>query len=61
MTQEKIQIAKQKIIVKMTADEENVMEVETDISAAQKMLSAVSGSLLTSLLGRLCPPTFAAP
>lgn len=27
-------------------------EVEVDISAGQKMLSAVSGSLLTSLLGR---------
>ena len=28
-----------------------VEDVETDISAVQKMLSAVSGSLLTSLLG----------
>ena len=26
-------------------------EIETEISASQKMLSAVSGSLLTSLLG----------
>lgn len=30
------------------------MEPEADISAGQKMLSAVSGSLLTSLLGELC-------
>ena len=29
-------------------------EVEMDISAGQKMLSAVSGSLLTSLLGTFC-------
>ena len=30
--------------------------VEVEISAPQKMLSAVSGSLLTSLLGKLCMP-----
>ena len=30
------------------------LEVEMDISAGQKMLSAVSGSLLTSLLGTFC-------
>ena len=38
----------------VTMDESNESEVEdvvTDISAVQKMLSAVSGSLLTSLLG----------
>ena len=38
----------------VTMDESNepeVENVETDISAIQKMLSAVSGSLLTSLLG----------
>ena len=35
-------------------DEDNIMEAEKDISAGQKMLSAVSGSLLTSLLGELC-------
>ena len=38
----------------VTMDESNEPEVEdavTDISAVQKMLSAVSGSLLTSLLG----------
>ena len=29
-------------------------ETEVDISAGQKMLSAVSGSLLTSLLGKPC-------
>ena len=33
-------------------NEHGVEEVGTDISAGQKMLSAVSGSLLTSLLGR---------
>ena len=32
-------------------NEPEVENVETDISAVQKMLSAVSGSLLTSLLG----------
>ena len=38
----------------MTAEEETIiMEPEVDISAGQKMLSAVSGSLLTSLLGEL--------
>ncbi len=40
----------------VTMDESNepeVENVETDISAVQKMLSAVSGSLLTSLLGML--------
>lgn len=39
----------------MTMDEANEPEIEsleTNISAAQKMLSAVSGSLLTSLLGK---------
>ena len=34
--------------ISMTHDE---MKPETEISAGQKMLSAVSGSLLTSLLG----------
>ena len=37
-----------------TTDESSEPEVDdvvTDISAVQKMLSAVSGSLLTSLLG----------
>lgn len=33
----------------------NESEVELDISAGQKMLSAVSGSLLTSLLGTFFP------
>jgi hypothetical protein len=35
----------------MTTNEQDSMDTETDISAGQKMLSAVSGSLLTSLLG----------
>lgn len=35
------------------ANEPEIQDVETDISAGQKMLSAVSGSLLTSLLGTL--------
>lgn len=35
------------------ANEPEIQDVGTDISARQKMLSAVSGSLLTSLLGRL--------
>ena len=34
------------------ADEARLKKMETDISASQKMLSAVSGSLLTSLLGK---------
>lgn len=33
-------------------------EAEVDISAGQKMLSAVSGSLLTSLLGRVAHDRF---
>lgn len=33
------------------ANEPEVEEMETDVSAGQKMLSAVSGSLLTSILG----------
>ena len=33
-------------------------ELEVDISAGQKMLSAVSGSLLTSLLGRVANQSF---
>ena len=33
------------------ASELEIEELETEISAGQKMLSAVSGSLLTSLLG----------
>ena len=40
--------------ISVTMNESNEPEVEnfeTDISAVQKMLSAVSGSLLTSLLG----------
>ncbi len=36
----------------MTMNEQDSMDTETDISAGQKMLSAVSGSLLTSLLGK---------
>lgn len=36
---------------KMTKDEDVSMDSEVNISAGQKMLSAVSGSLLTSLLG----------
>lgn len=43
----------------VTMDESNepeVEDIETDISAVQKMLSAVSGSLLTSLLGILLFP-----
>ena len=35
----------------MTMDESNEPDSQMDISAGQKMLSAVSGSLLTSLLG----------
>ena len=31
----------------------NIDDLEIDITAGQKMLSAVSGSLLTSLLGKL--------
>ena len=37
----------------MTAKKSKESEAEIDISAGQKMLSAVSGSLLTSLLGRV--------
>ena len=37
------------------ANEPEVAELHTEISAAQKMLSAVSGSLLTSLLGGYPP------
>ena len=36
----------------ITPDDGEDLGVESDISAGQKMLSAVSGSLLTSLLGR---------
>ena len=35
----------------VTMDESNEPDPQMDISAGQKMLSAVSGSLLTSLLG----------
>ena len=35
----------------VTMNGDNKPEAEMDISAGQKMLSAVSGSLLTSLLG----------
>ena len=35
----------------VTMNESDEPELEMDISAAQKMFSAVSGSLLTSLLG----------
>jgi hypothetical protein len=35
----------------LTMDESNEPDPSMDISAGQKMLSAVSGSLLTSLLG----------
>lgn len=37
----------------VTMNEHDEPEAEMDISAGQKMLSAVSGSLLTSLLGSL--------
>lgn len=37
----------------VTMNDPDEPEVEMDISAGQKMLSAVSGSLLTSLLGTL--------
>ena len=40
----------------VTMREHDEPETEMDISAGQKMLSAVSGSLLTSLLGRLFHP-----
>lgn len=33
------------------ANEPEIQDMDTEISAGQKMLSAVSGSLLTSLLG----------
>lgn len=36
----------------MTMKDADDLPPETDISASQKMLSAVSGSLLTSLLGK---------
>ena len=36
-------------------DDSKVPEDQMDISAGQKMLSAVSGSLLTSLLGTFFP------
>jgi solute carrier family 25 protein 39/40 len=36
--------------IAMTSDNDGV---EVDITAGQKMLSAISGSLLTSLLGKL--------
>lgn len=39
----------------VTMNDPNEPEVEMNISAGQKMLSAVSGSLLTSLLGTLFP------
>lgn len=35
----------------MTSDKAKEPEAEIDISAGQKMLSAISGSLLTSVLG----------
>ena len=40
----------------VTMNEPDESEVEMDISVGQKMLSAVSGSLLTSLLGRSLHP-----
>jgi hypothetical protein len=40
--------------IAMTGD---VEDVEVDITAGQKMLSAMSGSLLTSLLGKLSSPS----
>ena len=40
----------------VTMNEHDVQDVEMDISAGQKMLSAMSGSLLTSLLGSLLHP-----
>ena len=36
--------------------EHDEQDVEIDISAGQKMLSAMSGSLLTSLLGSFLHP-----
>ena len=44
----------------VTMEENNEPEIEdaaVDISAGQKMLSAVSGSLFTSLLGIILPPS----
>ena len=40
----------------VTINEHDEQGVEMDISAGQKMLSAMSGSLLTSLLGNLLHP-----
>ena len=40
----------------VTINEHDEQDVEMDISAGQKMLSAMSGSLLTSLLGSLLHP-----
>lgn len=40
----------------MSMSEQDEPEVEMDISAGQKMLSAVSGALLTSLLGSSLHP-----
>ena len=39
--------------IAMTGDND---DIEVDITAGQKMISAMSGSLLTSLLGELFPP-----
>lgn len=49
--QEIIEVDERNQMGKMTADKDSISNVEMDISASQKMLSAVSGSLLTSLLG----------
>ena len=43
-------------VTAVTRGDKDGTETEVDISAAQKMLSAVSGSLLTSLLGKLYLP-----
>lgn len=40
----------------VSMNEQDEAEVEMDISAGQKMLSAVSGALLTSLLGKSLYP-----
>ena len=39
--------------IAMTGDND---DIEVDITAGQKMASAMSGSLLTALLGKLLPP-----
>ena len=50
---EVIELSQKKEASKMIATKDDIVDMETQISATQKMLSATSGSLLTSLLGRL--------